>query len=124
MKITNDAKEFIADKGYDVQFGASPLHRAIQKYLEDPLAEEILSLNVKQGDILIAGLDKENQKINLNSAKKKKRQKFNLYTFYLIARPFGGLFLFYYCLFFNGYETRIIQHLNLSALEKIKLKLQ
>ena len=50
-----EAKEFIAEKGYDVQFGARPLHRAIQKYLEDPLAEEILSMNVKQGDILIAG---------------------------------------------------------------------
>ena len=38
-----EAKTFIADKGYDAQFGARPLHRAIQKYLEDPLAEEILT---------------------------------------------------------------------------------
>ena len=37
------AKNFLADKGYDSQFGARPLHRAIQKYLEDPLAEEILN---------------------------------------------------------------------------------
>ena len=63
LEITNEAKDFIAEKGYDVQFGARPLHRAIQKYLEDELAEEILSMNVKQGDILIAGLDKENEKI-------------------------------------------------------------
>src|SRR6476659_2429405 len=59
LELTPDAKEFIADKGYDVQFGARPLHRAIQKYLEDPLAEQILNMNVKQGDTLIADLDKE-----------------------------------------------------------------
>ena len=63
MELTNEAKDFIADKGYDVQFGARPLHRAIQKYLEDPLAEEILNSNIKNGDVLIATLDKENEKI-------------------------------------------------------------
>jgi len=63
LEITTEAKDFIADKGYDVQFGARPLHRAIQKYLEDPLAEEILNMNIKQGDILVADLDKENSKI-------------------------------------------------------------
>jgi len=63
MELTLAAKEFIAEKGYDAQFGARPLHRALQKYLEDPLAEEILNLNVKQGDKLVADLDKENSKI-------------------------------------------------------------
>jgi ATP-dependent Clp protease ATP-binding subunit ClpC len=63
LELTTAAKDFIAEKGYDVQFGARPLHRAIQKYLEDELAEEILSMNVKQGDTLIADLDKENEKI-------------------------------------------------------------
>lgn len=63
LEITDAAKDFIADKGYDIQFGARPLHRAIQKYLEDPLAEEILNMNIKQGDLLIADLDKENNKI-------------------------------------------------------------
>ena len=63
MVLTEDAKAFIAEKGYDVQFGARPLHRAIQKYLEDPLAEEILNMNIKQGDVLEAGLDKEAGKI-------------------------------------------------------------
>jgi ATP-dependent Clp protease ATP-binding subunit ClpC len=75
LKITDEAKEFIAEKGYDIQFGARPLHRAIQKYLEDALAEEILSLNVKQGDILIAGLDKENQKIKFEFGKKEEEAK-------------------------------------------------
>jgi ATP-dependent Clp protease ATP-binding subunit ClpC len=43
LELTEDAKNFIAEKGYDQQFGARPLHRSIQKYLEDPLAEEILN---------------------------------------------------------------------------------
>jgi ATP-dependent Clp protease ATP-binding subunit ClpC len=63
LELTEDAKSFLADKGYDQQFGARPLHRAIQKYLEDPLAEEILNMNIKAGDVLEAGLDKENGKI-------------------------------------------------------------
>jgi len=63
LELTAAAKDFIAEKGYDEQFGARPLHRAIQKYLEDELAEEILSMNVKQGDVLIGELDKENEKI-------------------------------------------------------------
>jgi ATP-dependent Clp protease ATP-binding subunit ClpC len=63
LELTEEAKEFIAEKGYDQQFGARPLHRAIQKYLEDPLAEEILNMNIKAGDVMLADLDKENQKI-------------------------------------------------------------
>ncbi len=59
LELTEEAKSFLAEKGYDQQFGARPLHRAIQKYLEDPLAEEILNTNIKSGDLLIADLDKE-----------------------------------------------------------------
>jgi ATP-dependent Clp protease ATP-binding subunit ClpC len=66
LELSPDAKDFIADKGYDSQFGARPLHRAIQKYLEDPLAEEILNMNIKQGDVLRADLDKENGKITFD----------------------------------------------------------
>ena len=69
LELTEDAKSFIADKGYDSQFGARPLHRAIQKYLEDPLAEEILNMNIKAGDILEAGLDKENGKLTFSLKK-------------------------------------------------------
>jgi ATP-dependent Clp protease ATP-binding subunit ClpC len=64
LELTAAAKDFLADKGYDAQFGARPLHRAIQKYLEDPLAEEILNLNVKAGDVLIADADIENSKLS------------------------------------------------------------
>ncbi len=63
LELTLEAKDFIAEKGYDSQFGARPLHRSIQKHLEDPLAEEILGLNIKNGDTLIATLDKEQGKI-------------------------------------------------------------
>ncbi len=63
LELTEDAKTFLADKGYDQQFGARPLHRAIQKYLEDPLAEEILNMNVKPGDVLLVDFDKEKDKL-------------------------------------------------------------
>jgi ATP-dependent Clp protease ATP-binding subunit ClpC len=75
LEITDEAKDFIAEKGYDVQFGARPLHRAIQKYLEDPLAEEILNLSVKEGDVLIAELDKENEKIKFQLKPSKGKTK-------------------------------------------------
>jgi ATP-dependent Clp protease ATP-binding subunit ClpC len=70
LELTPEAKDFIAEKGYDVQFGARPLHRAIQKYLEDPLAEQILNMNVKQGDILLADLDKETGLLKFGFKKK------------------------------------------------------
>ena len=77
LELTDEAKNFIAEKGYDQQFGARPLHRSIQKYLEDPLAEEILSMSIKNGDILVADLDKEAQKIrfSLKEASPKKSEK-------------------------------------------------
>ncbi|MDQ0108344.1 ATP-dependent Clp protease ATP-binding subunit [Chitinophaga terrae (ex Kim and Jung 2007)] len=78
LELTDEAKGFLADKGYDQQFGARPLHRAIQKYLEDPLAEEILNMNIHDGDILVADLDKENQKLVFslqNNSSKSKSEK-------------------------------------------------
>lgn len=78
LELTDEAKGFLADKGYDQQFGARPLHRAIQKYLEDPLAEEILNMNIHDGDVLVADLDKENQKLIFtlkNNSSKSKSEK-------------------------------------------------
>lgn len=75
LELTEDAKSFIADKGYDQQFGARPLHRAIQKYLEDPLAEEILSMHVKAGDVLEADLDKEAGKLKFAFKKVEEKSK-------------------------------------------------
>ena len=74
LVLSEEAKGFIADKGYDVQFGARPLHRAIQKYIEDPLAEEILNHSVKEGDTLMGDLDKENTKLVFTLQKKEKEK--------------------------------------------------
>src|SRR6185437_15069189 len=70
LELSPEAKDFIAEKGYDVQFGARPLHRAIQKYLEDPLAEQILNMNVKQGDVLVAHLNNETGLLKFDFKKK------------------------------------------------------
>ncbi len=75
LELTEEAKNFIADKGYDQQFGARPLHRAIQKYLEDPLAEEILAMNIKPGDVMVADLDKEEQKLKFTLKEGAKPEK-------------------------------------------------
>ena len=63
MTLSDEAKKFIAEKGYDQAFGARPLHRAIQKYLEDPLAEEILNHRIKSGDAVTADYSEEEKKI-------------------------------------------------------------
>ncbi len=67
MELTLEAKEFVADKGYDPQFGARPLHRAIQKHIEDPLAEFILNENPQEGATFSAVMndDKTGLKITL-----------------------------------------------------------
>jgi ATP-dependent Clp protease ATP-binding subunit ClpC len=74
LVLSEEAKGFIAEKGYDVQFGARPLHRAIQKYIEDPLAEEILNHSVKEGDTLLGNFDKENNKLVFTLQKKEKEK--------------------------------------------------
>ncbi len=51
--LTEEGKDFLAEKGYDPKFGARPLKRAIQKYIEDPLAEELLLGNIKEGDKIL-----------------------------------------------------------------------
>ncbi len=68
IKLTDEAKEFLADKGFDSAFGARPLQRAIQKYLEDPLAEEILKGDVIEGKEVLVELDKENNILKVNAA--------------------------------------------------------
>lgn len=77
LELSEEAKDFIAEKGYDSQFGARPLHRAIQKYLEDPLAEEILNMTIKAGDTMLAYLDKDAGQIrfSLKEEPKKKEKK-------------------------------------------------
>ncbi len=63
LSITDAAKAFIAEKGYDVQFGARPLKRAIQKYIEDELSEIIINSTLQQGQTIVLNVDNENAKI-------------------------------------------------------------
>lgn len=74
VELTAAAKDFLAEKGYDPQFGARPLHRAIQKYLEDPLAEEILKAHVSVGDTLIADVDSEDKQKIIFEVKQKQEK--------------------------------------------------
>jgi ATP-dependent Clp protease ATP-binding subunit ClpC len=66
MTLSEDAKKFVAEKGFDPQFGARPLHRAIQKYIEDPLAEFILNNNPEGGAALVAVLNEEKDGLNIS----------------------------------------------------------
>ncbi len=70
ITLSDEAIDFLADKGFDPQFGARPLHRAVQKYLEDPLAEFILSENPEPGSKLKADLEKEKDTIIIQFAAK------------------------------------------------------
>ncbi len=72
LTLSDEAKKFVAEKGFDPQFGARPLHRAIQKYLEDPLAEFILNENPTEGSTLIAEMTEEGDNIKISLAKKVK----------------------------------------------------
>lgn len=74
IKITDEAKDYIADKGYDESFGARHLKRAIQKYIEDPLAEEIIKTNLSEGDTIHVDFDKTKQEINIKIAKPRKKK--------------------------------------------------
>jgi len=57
IKLDESAEEFLSEKGYDPKFGARPLKRAIQTYVEDPLSEELLLGNIKEGDLILVSND-------------------------------------------------------------------
>jgi ATP-dependent Clp protease ATP-binding subunit ClpC len=63
IELTDDVKEFLADKGFDPSFGARPLRRAVMKYIEDPLAEEILKGTFISGSVVVAYFNKEKEEI-------------------------------------------------------------
>ena len=74
VTLTESAKDFLSDKGYDPQFGARPLNRAIQKYLEDPVAEEILKGEISEGDVIQASWDKKSEELSFKLKKKKTKE--------------------------------------------------
>jgi ATP-dependent Clp protease ATP-binding subunit ClpC len=72
INLTETAKNYIAEKGYDSNFGARPLKRAIQKYLEDPIAEEILKGELKSGETILVDYDDDKKEIVVSAAKDQK----------------------------------------------------
>jgi ATP-dependent Clp protease ATP-binding subunit ClpC len=72
IELTEKAKDFLANKGYDQQYGARPLNRAIQKYLEDAIAEEILKGDLSEGDVITADYADEATELTLSVTKKEK----------------------------------------------------
>lgn len=74
VAISDAAKDFIAKKGYDPDYGARPLSRAIQKTIEDPLAEEIIQSKLEEGDLIKIGLNKEKTEIKIDIEKGKKQK--------------------------------------------------
>lgn len=71
IKLSEEAKDYVLDKGYDIQYGARPLKRAIQKYLEDPMAETIIKSLLVEGDTMVVDFNKENEEITVAIQKKK-----------------------------------------------------
>jgi ATP-dependent Clp protease ATP-binding subunit ClpC len=75
IKLEESARDYIVDKGFDANFGARPLKRAIQKYVEDPLAEHIISANLQEGDSINLAFDDEKKEIVVKIVKGKKKKK-------------------------------------------------
>jgi ATP-dependent Clp protease ATP-binding subunit ClpC len=72
LQMTDKAKDYIADKGFDKEYGARPLNRAIQKYVEDALAEEIINSKVQEGDTITMDLDEKANELKIKIKKGKK----------------------------------------------------
>ncbi len=75
LELTDKAKDYIADKGYDSKFGARPLKRAIQKHLEDPLAEQIIQASIQEGDKIKIDFDEKKEEIKIDVVKGKSSKK-------------------------------------------------
>jgi ATP-dependent Clp protease ATP-binding subunit ClpC len=71
LKIATAARDFIAERGFDANYGARPLKRAIQKYLEDPMAEVLIKANLNEGDTINVGFNSAKSEIKIKIQKKK-----------------------------------------------------
>jgi ATP-dependent Clp protease ATP-binding subunit ClpC len=72
LNLSDAAKAYISEKGFDKQFGARPLKRAIQKYVEDALAEEIITSKISSGDVIFMDLEEATQELKVVVKKAKK----------------------------------------------------
>ena len=75
IKLEESARDYIVEKGYDSQFGARPLKRAIQKYVEDPLAEHIINATLSEGDSINLVFNEEKKEIDVKIVKARKKKK-------------------------------------------------
>jgi ATP-dependent Clp protease ATP-binding subunit ClpC len=75
LTLSEKAKDFIADKGFDQQYGARPLNRAIQKYVEDSLAEEIINGKLEEGDTILMELNEDKKELEIIVNKQSKATK-------------------------------------------------
>jgi ATP-dependent Clp protease ATP-binding subunit ClpC len=75
IQLTDKAKDFVAEKGYDPKYGARPLNRAIQKYIEDPIAEEILKAEMGHGDTIKVDYEEGQEQLTFSSEKTKDENK-------------------------------------------------
>jgi ATP-dependent Clp protease ATP-binding subunit ClpC len=75
LNLSTKAKDYIAEKGFDKQYGARPLKRAIQKYIEDALAEEIINSQLQEGDTIIMDLDTKSDELTIKIEKPKKHSE-------------------------------------------------
>lgn len=71
LKIAPAARDYIAERGFDANYGARPLKRAIQKYLEDPMAEILIKAGQSEGDVINVGFDSAKSEIKIRIKKKK-----------------------------------------------------
>ncbi len=75
LKLSKKAKDYIVDKGFDKKYGARPLKRAIQKYIEDAIAEEIVTSNLEEGDVITIDLDEEKNELYTKISKENRQVK-------------------------------------------------
>lgn len=80
IQLSNAAKDFVAEKGYDIQYGARPLKRAIQKHLEDEMAEVIIKSEIQVGDTILVGYSKKSDEITIKIKKKGEKEIANTDT--------------------------------------------
>ena len=72
LNLSDKAKDYIAEKGFDKEYGARPLKRAIQKYIEDALAEEIVNSKLEEGDSIFMDLDEKKEELTIKIKKTEK----------------------------------------------------
>jgi len=72
LTLSDTAKDYISDKGFDKEYGARPLKRAIQKYIEDALAEEIITSKLEEGDKIFMDFDTDKEELTIDIQKVEK----------------------------------------------------